>query len=134
MATLGGEGEGEPLDGDLNGSSGEGGEEYKASTTDGNEEEPAVVAAPFPGSELRESLGFLKAVKKLALPGVGFSEGPDDGRVVALAALDRFGFLLVSSATGERRESPPRTHPGISESKRRCAHPHASGFISPLPP
>lgn len=99
MATLGGDG-GEPLDGE-NGSyrsDGEG-DEYDKSTTDGNEE-PAVVLAPFPMSEERESLGFLRATRRLALPGVGFDEGKDDGSVVAVAALDLFGLLLVSSATG----------------------------------
>eukprot|EP00752_Nemacystus_decipiens_P008540 g7627.t1 len=101
MATLG-EGEGEPLDGE-NGSyrsDGEG-EEYDASTTDGNEEPVAVAAAaPFPESELRESLGFLRAKRRLALPGTGFDKGSDDGSVVALAVLDVFGLLLVSTATG----------------------------------
>lgn len=109
MAMLGGEGEGEPLDGDVNSGSVGGGSEHEASTTNGNDEgavRPApVVAAPFPApAELRESLGFLIAARKLALPGVRFGEGADDGRVVALAALDRFGLLLVSSATGVCRQ------------------------------
>lgn len=100
MATLG-EGEGEPLDGE-NGSyrsDGDGGE-YDAST-DGNEE-PVVAAAaePFPGDNLRENLGFLRATRRLALPGAGFDGGSDDGSVFALTALDVFGLLLVSSATG----------------------------------
>lgn len=116
MATLGG-GEGEPLDGenDPYRSDGEGGE-YDASTTDGNEE-PVAVAAQFPRRDLRESLGFLRATRRLALPGAGFDEESDDGSVVALAAVDVFGLLLVSSATGvcifEKGRSPPQTarHP-----------------------
>lgn len=111
MATLG-EGEGEPLDGENGsyrsdgdgGGDGDGdsdGGEYDASTTDGNEEEQPVVvaAAPFENCE-RESLGFLRAARRLALPGAGFDEESDDGSVFALAALDVFGLLLVSSATG----------------------------------
>ena len=112
MATLGG-GEGEPLDGEYDPyrSDGEGGE-YDASTTDGNEE-PVAVAAQFPRRDLRESLGFLRATRRLALPGAGFDEESDDGSVVALAAVDVFGLLLVSSATGacifEKGRSPPQT-------------------------
>lgn len=111
--------EDEPLDGDdYGGSEGHGyDDEYNASSTaDGNSldgDDEAVgtgsaanggsssAAAPvtLPESEYRESLGFLRASRKLALPGAGF-DAADDGRVVALAALDRFGLLLVSSATG----------------------------------
>ncbi|CAN0227265.1 unnamed protein product, partial [Ectocarpus sp. 12 AP-2014] len=110
--------EDEPLDGDdYGGSEGHGyGDEYDDSTADGNsldgDDEAAgtdsaanggssSAAAPvtLPESEYRESLGFLRASRKLALPGAGF-DAADDGRVVALAALDRFGLLLVSSATG----------------------------------
>lgn len=99
MATLG-EAEGEPLDGESGAYRSDDGEgdEYEVSTTDGNEE--PVPAAPFPENELRQSLGFLRATRRLALPGVGFDEGGDDGSVVALAAVDLFGLLLVSSATG----------------------------------
>lgn len=102
MATLG-EGEGEPLDGE-NGSyrsdDGEGGE-YDASTTDGNDESLLQLPATrFPDTKERESLGFLRATRRLALPGVGFDGDSDDGSVVALAAVDVFGLLLVSSATG----------------------------------
>ncbi|CAM9842568.1 unnamed protein product, partial [Ectocarpus sp. 13 AM-2016] len=109
--------EDEPLDGDdYGGSEGHGyDDEYDDSTADGNslDDEGATgigraanggssgAAAPvtLPESEYRESLGFLRASRKLALPGAGF-DAADDGRIVALAALDRFGLLLVSSATG----------------------------------
>ncbi|CAN0347877.1 unnamed protein product, partial [Ectocarpus sp. 8 AP-2014] len=111
--------EDEHLDGDdYGGSEGHGyDDEYNdSSTADGNsldgDDEVADTgsaanggssgaAAPvtLPESEYRESLGFLRASRKLALPGAGF-DAADDGRVVALAALDRFGLLLVSSATG----------------------------------
>lgn len=110
MATLGEE---EPLDGECGAydSYGEDEDDDNASTADGgsgseNENEKvttsaAAAAVPFPAPEVRESLGFLHANRKMALPGVGFDGGgSDDGRMAALAALDRFGLLLVSSATG----------------------------------
>lgn len=104
----------EPLDGDGYGDSDGHGydDEYNESTADGNsldgDEDAAGVAAngssaaavTLPESEYRESLGFLRASRNLALPGAGFDAADDDGRIVGLAALDRFGLLLVSSATG----------------------------------
>lgn len=68
------------------------------------EEAPAAGAAvAFPTSVYRESLGFLRARKKLTLPGVGMEPGEVDGGTLAgLAVMERFGFLLVSCSTGER--------------------------------
>lgn len=138
MATLG-EGEGEPLDGE-NGayrSDGEDGE-YDASTTDGNEEPVVVAAAPFPQSDLRESLGFLRATRRLALPGAGFDKESDDGSVIALAAVDVFGLLLMSSATGVLHFFEKGTFTAADGQHPRCRRrqrlPTAAPGVTPLEP
>lgn len=66
------------------------------------EANPDGPGVAFPTSVYRESLGFLRARRRLALPGVGPEprEG-DDGCLAGLAVMERFGFLLVSCATGE---------------------------------
>lgn len=114
------DGEEEPLDGDpgVHGgySDSEDDDDDNASTADGNfvsdgdqdeEAESAssastTAAVPLAPADYREDLGIMRATTaQLALPGVGFKEeGSDDGRLAGLAAVDRFGLLLVSSATG----------------------------------
>lgn len=60
------------------------------------------VGVTIPGIVLHGELGFQRARTKLSLPGVAFVEGEvDDGRLSALAAVDRFGLTLVSCASGE---------------------------------
>lgn len=60
------------------------------------------VGVTIPGIVLHGELGFQRARTKLSLPGVAFLEGEvDDGRLSALAAVDRFGLTLVSCASGE---------------------------------
>lgn len=73
-----------------------------SSAASSGNEMAARACVPFPEAERRESLGFLQANRKIALPGASFDKkgDGDDWRAVALAALDRFGLLLVSSATG----------------------------------
>lgn len=74
---------------------------YDSNGIEGQDETSSAV--PFEGILYRESLGFMRARRRLALPHVGLAEGEeDDGRLAALAVLDRFGLLLVSCATGEK--------------------------------
>lgn len=117
------DGDEEPLDGDPGFDDGydDSEDEDNTSTADGNyvsEEEgeedegdsatsantdTTDDAVPLASADYREDLGILKATRtQLALPGVGFEEGSDDGRLAGLAAVDRFGLFLVSSATGVR--------------------------------
>ena len=90
----------------------QGGDEYAAAgypnyggdghQVHGGEAPAAGAAVAFPTSVYRESLGFLRARRKLTLPGVGLQPGEvDDGNLAALAVMERFGFLLVSCSTGE---------------------------------
>lgn len=75
------------------------------------EANPDGPGVAFPTSVYRESLGFLRARKKLTLPGVGLEPGEvDDGCLAALAVMERFGFLLVSCATGELDGGMESTH------------------------
>lgn len=82
--------------------SGRGSSEEEEGEEDGQSSQSDAAGTVIPGVMLHEQLGFQRARRKLSLPGVAFAEGEvDDGRLSALAAVDRFGLTLVSCASGE---------------------------------
>lgn len=53
---------------------------------------------------IRSSLGFLAARRRLVLPDVGLDDEMEKtGHLAALAVVDRFGFVLLSCASGMRQ-------------------------------
>ena len=65
------------------------------------EEQGGPIAIERP--KFRSNLGFLAARRRLMLPDVGFdNEDGGNGDIAALAVLDRFGFVLVSCASGTK--------------------------------
>jgi len=61
---------------------------------------PNSIAAPA----IRSSLGFLAARRRLVLPDVGLDEEVEKtGHLDGLAVVDRFGFVLLSCASGMRQ-------------------------------
>lgn len=62
--------------------------------------EPNSIAA----AAIRSSLGFLAARRRLVLPDVGLDEEAEKtGHLDGLAVVDRFGFVLLSCASGMRQ-------------------------------
>lgn len=72
-------------------------------------------ASTFTAPAYRESLGFMRARRKLDLPGVGLGKGEvDDSRIDGLAVMDRFGFILVSSSAGKLFVFVIEQQPGVA--------------------